>query len=342
LPAVSLMVYLLERQTQLRLPFLFPTKWKIRKGETLRLDASVNPGVWYTIAIKGKEIKLMSIGKNIAALRKAKGYTQEQLGDMLGVSNQAVSKWEGEATAPDIMLLPRLADALGTTLNGLYGLADDTRDLNEKVNEFARSSQELMKELLREQLMPDGIRSMVAKASEDGKLHLKPMYTIGAISYTAGGAAFISEQLSVISADYDLKNGGNIFGKGEIASGMKKLCDGNVRKVLRALYGEAFKDAPREVSGYYTGEYDMFDWEFTIDSTAEACGLSEEETLEAVEKLISLHVVEISGENARTCYIFKKTKAVETAVVFEAIDRLLTRQFGFGCGYLVGHGAYSP
>ena len=36
----------------------------------------------------------MSIGKNIATFRKAKGFTQTELGEMMGVSNQAVSKWE--------------------------------------------------------------------------------------------------------------------------------------------------------------------------------------------------------------------------------------------------------
>ncbi|MBE6613560.1 MAG: helix-turn-helix transcriptional regulator [Ruminococcaceae bacterium] len=36
----------------------------------------------------------MSIAKNIAKFRKAKGFTQEELGQLVGVSNQAVSKWE--------------------------------------------------------------------------------------------------------------------------------------------------------------------------------------------------------------------------------------------------------
>lgn len=35
----------------------------------------------------------MSIGKNIAKYRKAKGLTQEELGAMIGITNQAVSKW---------------------------------------------------------------------------------------------------------------------------------------------------------------------------------------------------------------------------------------------------------
>lgn len=40
----------------------------------------------------------MSIGKNIAKYRKAKGLTQEELGTTIGVSNQSVSKWESDAS----------------------------------------------------------------------------------------------------------------------------------------------------------------------------------------------------------------------------------------------------
>ena len=54
----------------------------------------------------------MTIGKNIADLRKNSGMTQEQLAETLGVSSQTISKWENEVTMPDIMLLPVLADAI--------------------------------------------------------------------------------------------------------------------------------------------------------------------------------------------------------------------------------------
>ena len=68
----------------------------------------------------------MSIGKNIAYFRKEKGLTQSELGDRLGVSNQAVSKWETELTMPDVMLLPEIAKNLGISIDSLYG------DLTEK------------------------------------------------------------------------------------------------------------------------------------------------------------------------------------------------------------------
>ena len=62
----------------------------------------------------------MSIGENIARFRKEKGWTQSELGDKLGVSNQAVSKWESEMTMPDIMLLPSLADIFGIYIDELF------------------------------------------------------------------------------------------------------------------------------------------------------------------------------------------------------------------------------
>lgn len=49
-------------------------------------------------------------GQRIAALRKSKGMTQEALAQRLGITNQAVSKWESDQCCPDIMQLPALAD----------------------------------------------------------------------------------------------------------------------------------------------------------------------------------------------------------------------------------------
>ena len=61
----------------------------------------------------------MKIGKQIAFLRKQKGFTQEELANALGVTNQAVSKWENDISCPDIMLLSPLAELLGTTVDEL-------------------------------------------------------------------------------------------------------------------------------------------------------------------------------------------------------------------------------
>ena len=56
-----------------------------------------------------------TIGKRICALRKAKGLKQEELALQLGISGQAVSKWENDQSYPDISMLPRLAELFGAT-----------------------------------------------------------------------------------------------------------------------------------------------------------------------------------------------------------------------------------
>lgn len=61
----------------------------------------------------------MTIGKRIAFLRKEKGLTQEELANQMGVSPQAVSKWENDQTCPDISALPKLAGLLGVTVDEL-------------------------------------------------------------------------------------------------------------------------------------------------------------------------------------------------------------------------------
>lgn len=63
-----------------------------------------------------------AIGENIAALRKEKGWTQEQLAEKLSVSAQAVSKWEGGKSCPDISLLPAIAKLFGVTVDALFSL----------------------------------------------------------------------------------------------------------------------------------------------------------------------------------------------------------------------------
>ena len=61
----------------------------------------------------------MTIGKRIAHLRKEKGLTQEELAQHMGISPQAVSKWENDQTCPDISALPKLARLFGVTVDEL-------------------------------------------------------------------------------------------------------------------------------------------------------------------------------------------------------------------------------
>ena len=62
----------------------------------------------------------MSIGSNIYTLRKEKKLTQAQLAEKLGVSEQAVSKWENEISLPDVSLFPAMASLFRVSIDRLF------------------------------------------------------------------------------------------------------------------------------------------------------------------------------------------------------------------------------
>ena len=62
-----------------------------------------------------------SLGKRISHYRKAMGLTQDKLAEQLGVTAQAVSKWENDQSCPDITTLPKLAEIFGITTDELLG-----------------------------------------------------------------------------------------------------------------------------------------------------------------------------------------------------------------------------
>ncbi len=64
-----------------------------------------------------------TLGKRILQNRKRLGLTQDQLAERLGVTAQAISKWENDQSCPDITMLPRLAEIFGISTDELLGVA---------------------------------------------------------------------------------------------------------------------------------------------------------------------------------------------------------------------------
>ena len=252
----------------------------------------------------------MSIGENIAKYRKVKGLTQEQLGELLGVTNQAVSKWESAVSMPDIMLLPRISNALGITLEALYGI--QKTEVKVKADDFPKAANDHLIEFMVKQ---SGVWFTFNRSQEDNiAYHKKKIYesgdcVAGCISDEAG-AVFISGDISFINTDYKTLGSESIFEKREIASTLKKLTDNRTRKVLSYLYKESFSD--KETNNKH----------FHIRTVAKACGLSEDDAFEALDNLRSVDMFETYIENNETEYIFLKSKAVFVLVAFKLLDRL--------------------
>ena len=77
----------------------------------------------------GKENAMENhLGANIKNFRKNKGYTQEELAGMLGVTPQAVSRWESEAGLPDVSMIVPIAQILGITTDALLGYQLQSQD----------------------------------------------------------------------------------------------------------------------------------------------------------------------------------------------------------------------
>ena len=63
----------------------------------------------------------MTMGEKILALRKARGWSQEELADQIGVTRQAVSRWESDSAKPDADRIIDLCDLFGVSADYLLG-----------------------------------------------------------------------------------------------------------------------------------------------------------------------------------------------------------------------------
>lgn len=101
----------------------------------------------------------MTIGKRISELRKAKGYTQEYIAEQLGVSRQAVSKWESGASYPSTENLLKFSTLLEVPVNEILLIQE-----NEMTNLEAYAYQRLRQDMKREET----VRFLLKQAAQIG------------------------------------------------------------------------------------------------------------------------------------------------------------------------------
>lgn len=84
----------------------------------------------------------MTLGDKLSKLRKENNYTQEQLADVLGVSRQAVSKWESDITYPETDKLIRMSELFNCSLDYLLKESDSKNQHNEEILFFRKRLRE--------------------------------------------------------------------------------------------------------------------------------------------------------------------------------------------------------
>ena len=110
---------------------------------------------------------VIKIGAKIKVLRKSANVTQEKFADYLGITPQAISRWESENAYPDIEIIPSIANFFNVTTDELLGV--DIQKKQEKLNEIYN----LLKEKSSKGLMDDGIticRNAINEFPNDYKL----------------------------------------------------------------------------------------------------------------------------------------------------------------------------
>ncbi len=255
----------------------------------------------------------MSIGKNIAKYRKAKGLTQEELGAKLGVTNQAVSKWESEVSMPDVMLLPEIANALNITLDDLYGIAKEPEKISCSADDFPAFCHQKLIELFyyNTKMRFTHIGSSDKEQLEFQIKKLMQGCRIGCLSNTQG-AIVTTEDFSFIDNTYKAVNSENVIKSQADDYTLMYLTDKNFRKVFYYQYKTAFERSKENNT------------EFTFDEIMTGCNLTEDETAAALRLLKDTRINEVYTDTATKTkkYVFLISNALYAHAIYKLADLL--------------------
>ena len=255
----------------------------------------------------------MSIGKNIAKYRKAKGFTQEELGAKLGVTNQAVSKWESEVSMPDIMLLPEIATALNITLDDLYGIVKEPEKVSVSADDFPSFCHQKLIELFyyNTKMRFTHIGSSDKEQLEFQIKKLMEGCRIGCLSNTQG-AIVTTEDFSFIDSTYKVANSENVIKGRTDDYTLMYLTDKNFRKVFYYQYKTAFEKSK------------VNNTEFTFEEIMNGCNLTEDETAAALRLLKDTRINEVYTDTATKTkkYVFLISNALYAHAIYKLAELL--------------------
>ena len=255
----------------------------------------------------------MSIGKNIAKYRKAKGFTQEELGAKLGVTNQAVSKWESEVSMPDIMLLPEIATVLNITLDDLYRIVKEPEKVSVSADDFPSFCHQKLIELFyyNTKMRFTHIGSSDKEQLEFQIKKLMEGCRIGCLSNTQG-AIVTTEDFSFIDNTYKAANSEHIIKGRTDDYTLMYLTDKNFRKVFYYQYKTAFEKSK------------VNNTEFTFEEIMNGCNLTEDETAAALRLSKDTRINEVYTDTATKTkkYVFLISNALYAHAIYKLAELL--------------------
>lgn len=125
----------------------------------------------------------IDLGNKIRELRRLEGRTQEALAQALGVTSQAVSRWESAGSYPDMNLIPSIANYFGVTIDELFGY---TNDRSKRINELVTQIYDMIRQ-------NNGVDNNISECIAVARNALiefpgneKLMLSLASVLYTAG------------------------------------------------------------------------------------------------------------------------------------------------------------
>ena len=221
----------------------------------------------------------MNIGKNITAFRKDAGMTQEDLANQIGVSAQAVSKWETGVSMPDILLLPVIADVFGITVDEIYsGKKKEEVPQHYSFDELAG--------VLYENILKSSTCAWKSKNEEERKEWLNKLkdnlvkesqcvhFSIG----DHGGAVLVNRDFALIAPAFGTKDSLEILNSDAAVPVLELLADKKVRYLFHYLIG---------IEGKM----------FTAAGLAKKTDMTEEECRSILEKMRTANLIWVQDVN---------------------------------------------
>ena len=125
----------------------------------------------------------LTLGEKIKELRKRDGRKQEDLAGALGVSNQAVSRWEKDGSYPDMEMIPAIANYFGVTIDELFGYEND-RD--KKIDAIVKQIKEMNARNNGVDINIDECLSLARQAMIEFPANERIMLCLAEVLYNAG------------------------------------------------------------------------------------------------------------------------------------------------------------
>ena len=137
----------------------------------------------------------LNIGTKIKELRRRDGRTQEALAEALGVTNQAVSRWESGGSYPDMEIVPAIANYFHVSIDELFGYQNDREERIKQIVEQAKHQIHMQGTILEKDRGDyEGIVQMLREASEEFPNEPEIMYLFADALHRLGWQKFGGRQ----------------------------------------------------------------------------------------------------------------------------------------------------